>query len=67
TGNLMVQSYVYKINNLQGTSLSPPLFPISESEDENTDNIPSNDFCYVTVDPVKRWVNVWYHAACEYF
>ncbi|CAG8508687.1 4191_t:CDS:2 [Cetraspora pellucida] len=67
TGNLMVQSYVYKINNLQGTLLSSSLFPISESNDENTDDIPSNNFCYVTVDPVKRWVNVWYHAACEYF
>ncbi|CAG8739785.1 20580_t:CDS:2 [Gigaspora margarita] len=67
TGNLMVQSYVYKINNLQGTLLSPPLFPISESNDESIDNVPSNNFCYVTVDPVKRWVNVWYHAACEYF
>ncbi|RIB26482.1 hypothetical protein C2G38_2163352 [Gigaspora rosea] len=67
TGNLMVQSYVYKINNLQGTLLSPSLFPISESNDESIDNVPSNNFCYVTVDPVRRWVNVWYHAACEYF
>ncbi|CAI2175479.1 17558_t:CDS:2 [Funneliformis geosporum] len=52
TGDLIIKSFVYKINNLKNSNL----FPSNHH----------NNFCYVVIDPVNRWVNVWYHAAYEY-
>ena len=54
----MIKSFVYKIIDLSDSNL----FPSSN----NTNNDINNNFCYLTIDPVNRWVNIWYHAACEY-
>ncbi|KAJ3284669.1 hypothetical protein HK104_009823 [Borealophlyctis nickersoniae] len=55
TGKLRVASHVYKINNLD-TAVSP-LFPIKHPQ----------NFCYVSVDPLRRHVTVFYHASDTYY
>ncbi|KAJ3043621.1 hypothetical protein HK097_001707 [Rhizophlyctis rosea] len=55
TGKLQVASQVYKIKNAT-TSVSP-LFPIEHPQ----------NFMYVSIDPVRRYVNVWYHASDTYY
>ncbi|KAI9141107.1 hypothetical protein BKA69DRAFT_427363 [Paraphysoderma sedebokerense] len=55
TSNLMIASHVYQIKNLE--SSVAPLFPM-----EHTQN-----FMYVSIDPVRRNVSVWYHASPSYY
>ncbi|KAI9088306.1 hypothetical protein DFS34DRAFT_627130 [Phlyctochytrium arcticum] len=55
TGQLRVASRVWKVSNLE-SSVSP-LFPLEHVQ----------NFCYVSVDPVKRIVNVLYHASDSYY
>ncbi|RUS16513.1 hypothetical protein BC937DRAFT_91129 [Endogone sp. FLAS-F59071] len=57
---LEIRSPVFKIVSVtlhQCGNEATPLFPIEHSL----------NFCYLTVDPVRRLVTVWYHAAPEYF
>ncbi|ORY36014.1 hypothetical protein BCR33DRAFT_491664 [Rhizoclosmatium globosum] len=55
TGKLAVSSHVFQIKSLE-SSVSP-LFPIQHPQ----------NFCYISVDPVKRYVNVFYHASDVYY
>ena len=55
TGKLQVASQVYKITN--AASSVSPLFPIEHPQ----------NFMYVSIDPVRRYVNVWYHASDTYY
>ncbi|KAJ3033366.1 hypothetical protein HDV00_006474 [Rhizophlyctis rosea] len=55
TQKLQVASHVYQIKNA-ATSVSP-LFPIDHPQ----------NFMYISVDPVRRYVNVWYHASDTYY
>lgn len=55
TQSLRVASYVYSVKNVDAAV--SPLFPT---------NHPQN-FCFVSVDPLKRHVNVFYHASDAYY
>ncbi|KAJ3252872.1 hypothetical protein HK103_001117 [Boothiomyces macroporosus] len=55
SGKLKVASLVYKINDIE-SSVSP-LFPIQHPQ----------NFCYVSIDPLRRHVNVFYHASDAYY
>ncbi|KAJ3331406.1 hypothetical protein HDU76_003296 [Blyttiomyces sp. JEL0837] len=55
TGKLKVASYVFKILSVE-SSVSP-LFPIAHPQ----------NFCYICVDPIKRHVNLLYHASDVYY
>jgi hypothetical protein len=55
TKRYKVASVVYKIINIEN-SLSP-LFPISHPQ----------NFCFLSVDPIRRVVNVWYHASDVFY
>ncbi|KAG4087784.1 hypothetical protein H8356DRAFT_1010305 [Neocallimastix lanati (nom. inval.)] len=55
TKKLNVISMVYKINDLD-SSISP-LFPIEHPQ----------NFMYLTIDPMNRYVTVWYHASDSYY
>ncbi len=46
---------VYKITDLD-SSLSP-LFPIEHPQ----------NFMYLTIDPLNRYVTIWYHASDNYY
>ncbi|KAJ3258789.1 hypothetical protein HDU77_002156 [Chytriomyces hyalinus] len=54
-GKLQVSSRVFKINSV-ASSVSP-LFPMPHPQ----------NFCYVSVDPFKRHVNLFYHASDVYY
>ncbi|KAI8619060.1 hypothetical protein BC830DRAFT_1216233 [Chytriomyces sp. MP71] len=55
SGNLQVASRVFKLVDVQ-SSVSP-LFPRQHPQ----------NFCYVSVDPIKRNANVFYHANSSFF
>ncbi|ORX85063.1 hypothetical protein BCR32DRAFT_290923 [Anaeromyces robustus] len=55
TKKINVISNVYKINDLD-SSISP-LFPIEHPQ----------NFLYLTIDPLYRYVTIWYHAADCYY
>ncbi|KAJ3273856.1 hypothetical protein HDV01_003834 [Terramyces sp. JEL0728] len=55
SGRLHVASLVYEITDIE-SSVSP-LFPIRHPQ----------NFCYVSIDPLRRQVNVFYHASDAYY
>ncbi|KAJ3413225.1 hypothetical protein HDV05_008285 [Chytridiales sp. JEL 0842] len=55
TSKLRVASTVYQITSVQ--SAVSPLFPIEHPQ----------NFCYLAIDPIKRHVNVFYHASDAYY
>jgi len=55
TKKLNIISMVYKITDLE-SSLSP-LFPIEHPQ----------NFMYLTIDPLNRYVTIWYHASDSYY
>jgi len=55
TEKIKVASHVYQIVELESSIAS--LFPISHPQ----------NFCYVSIDPAKRHVNILYHASDSYY
>ncbi|KAI8922420.1 hypothetical protein DFJ77DRAFT_446546 [Powellomyces hirtus] len=55
TNKLRVASMVFKITNVE--SAVSPLFPIEHPQ----------NFCYLSIDPLKRTVHVFYHASDSYY
>ncbi|KAL2916999.1 hypothetical protein HK105_203431 [Polyrhizophydium stewartii] len=55
TGRLRVASLIFKIKSVE-SSVSP-LFPFEHPQ----------NFCYVSIDPIRRHVNLWYHASDAYY
>ncbi|KAI9207555.1 uncharacterized protein BJ171DRAFT_277520 [Polychytrium aggregatum] len=55
TGQLAVASHVHRIDALD--SALSPLFPMEHPQ----------NFCYVAIDPLRRHVNVFYHASDSYY
>jgi len=55
TKKLNVLSMVYKINDLD-SSISP-LFPMEHPQ----------NFMYLAIDPLNRYVTIWYHASDSYY
>ncbi|KAJ3009783.1 UNVERIFIED_CONTAM: hypothetical protein HDU68_002499 [Siphonaria sp. JEL0065] len=55
SGKLAVSSLVFQIKSVE-SSVSP-LFPIQHPQ----------NFCYLSIDPIKRYVNVFYHASDVYY
>lgn len=54
-GKLKVSSRVFKILNLENNQ--SPLFPIEHPQ----------NFCFVSVDPLRRNMHLFYHANDEYY
>ncbi|KAJ3192055.1 hypothetical protein HK101_007114 [Irineochytrium annulatum] len=54
-GGLRVASLVYRIDGVK--SEGSPLFPMDHPQ----------NFCYVSIDPLRRHVNVFYHASDVYY
>lgn len=52
---LRVSSHVYKI--VGADSAHSPLFPMEHVQ----------NFCYVSIDAMRRHVNIWYHASNVYY
>ncbi|KAI8903806.1 hypothetical protein EDD86DRAFT_195377 [Gorgonomyces haynaldii] len=55
TKQLRVASLVFKINHVESTV--SPLFPSEHPQ----------NFCYVSIDPLKRHCNVFYHSSDQYY
>jgi cilia- and flagella-associated protein 300 len=55
TGKLKVSSMVFKITDMK-SSVSP-LFPLKHPQ----------NFCYFAIDPLRRNVNLFYHASDSYY
>mmetsp|Transcript_39297 Transcript_39297/g.87442 ORF Transcript_39297/g.87442 Transcript_39297/m.87442 type:complete len:256 (-) Transcript_39297:471-1238(-) len=57
TGKVEVASAVYRINSIETESGAVQLFPTSSR----------NNFCYVSVDPLRRIARLWYHAVLPFW
>jgi hypothetical protein len=58
TSKIEVVSVVYRIKSIKCESGAPSLFPLSHAR---------NNFCYVTVDPLRRLARFWYHGMMPFW